>query len=151
MHDVHTLIIAVWLLILIPTAHASATSMASSPEYRTIIQLTPELTTAFQNDLVNLSDELLAEGLISGGNAANLKNPHNDAHHRASCLVGWIRNRIELDPMNNYSIFIDVLKRRVADHKSILRHLDEKYKELSELMLHELPITVGRFLIASMY
>ena len=107
--------------------------MTNSPEYRTIIQLTPELTTAFRNDLVNLSDELLAAGLISDDNAANLKNPHNGANHRASLLVGWIRNRIQLDE-NNYLIFIDVLKRRVTDHKSILRHLDEKYKELSELI-----------------
>ena len=108
--------------------------MANSPEYRTIIQLTPELTTAFLNDLINLSGELLAVGLISSNNAANLRNQHNDANYRASQLVELIRNKIELDPKSNYKAFIDVLKQRLADHKSILRRLDEKYKELSELI-----------------
>ena len=108
--------------------------MANSPEYQTIVKLTPELTNAFKNDLVNLSDELFAEGLISNDNAANLKNPHNGANHRASSLIAWIRNRIQLDPENNYLAFIKVLKRRLADHKSILKCLDEKYKELGELI-----------------
>ena len=114
--------------------------MANTPEYRTIIQLTPELTTAFQIDLIKLSDELLAKGLIASNNAAKMNNLHNGADHRAATLVGYIRNRIELDPEGNYQTFIDVLKQRVNDHKSILRKLDKKYKELSELMLHELPI-----------
>lgn len=108
--------------------------MANTPEYCTIIQLTPELTTAFQNDLIKLSDELLAKGLIAGNNAANMKNLNIGADHRAATLVGYIRNRIELDPEGNYRTFIDVLKQRVTDHKSILRKLDKKYKELSELI-----------------
>ena len=112
--------------------------MANSPEYRTIIQLTPELTTAFQNGLVKLSGELVAEGLITTDNAANLQNPYSGANVQASFLVGWIGNRILLDPGNNYLAFVEVLKRRLADHKSILKCLDEKYKELGELMLHEL-------------
>jgi hypothetical protein len=114
--------------------------MANTPEYRTIIELTPELTNAFKDDLVKLSGEFLAAGFISDDNADNLRNPHNDASHRAASLVGWIRNRIQLDPESNYCTFIDVLKRRLADHESILRRLDEKYKELSKLMLHELCI-----------
>ena len=110
--------------------------MANSPEYRTIIQLTPELTTALRNDLVKLSDELLAEDLISDNNAANLKDSsHNTADHRVSSLIALIRNRIKLDSENTYRSFVDVLKRRLSDHKIILRHLDEKYKDLGELTL----------------
>ena len=121
--------------------------MANSPEYRTIIRLTSDLTTAFQDDLGSLSDELLAAGLISSNNADNLKNPHNDANLRASQLVGLIRNRIQLDPKSNYKAFIDVLKQRLDVHKSILRHLDEKYKELSELNLHKLLCKNAKFIL----
>ena len=113
--------------------------MANSPEYQTIIQLTPELTNAFRGDLVNLSGEFLSAGFISDDNADNLQNPHNGTNHRAASLVGWIRDRIQLDPKDNYLAFIDVLKQRLADHKSILRHLDKMYKELSKL-IYEFPI-----------
>ena len=117
--------------------------MANSPEYQTIIQLTPELTNAFRGDLVNLSGEFLSAGFISNDNADNLQNPHNGTNHRAASLMGWIRNRIQLEPERNYRAFIDVLKRRLADHKSILRCLDEKYKELGKLILHEFPIILN--------
>jgi hypothetical protein len=112
-----------------------AASMANTPEHGTITGLTPELTNAFKDDLVNLSGEFLAAGFISDDNADKLRNPHNDASHRAAFLVGWIRNRIQLDPETNYCTFIDVLKRRLADHESILKCLDKKYKELSQLTL----------------
>ena len=129
-------------MILIPTAFATgATSqMANSPEYRTIIKLTPELTNAFKSDLVSLSDEFLSAGFISNDNADNLRNQHNGAQGRAANLVSWIRDRILLEPKRNYGAFIDVLKQRLADHESILRRLDEKYKELGKLTLHGLPI-----------
>lgn len=117
--------------------------MANTPEYRTILQLTSELTTAFENDLIKLGGELLAQGLIASNNAADVRNPHNNAGHRAAILMGCIRNRIELDPKGNYQVFINVLKQRVADHKEILQMLDGKYKELGESMLHRLPIIIS--------
>ena len=110
--------------------------MANSPEYRTIIKLTPKLTNAFQSDLISLSDEFLSAGFISNGNAGNLRNQHNDPQVRAANLVGWIRDKIQLEPERNYRAFIDVLKQRLADHESILRCLDEMYKELGKLTLH---------------
>ena len=124
---------------LISTAFATrATSQmaANSPEYRTIIKLTSELTKAFKNDLVSLSDEFLSEGFITDNNADDLRNERNGAQGRAASLVSWIRDKIRLEPERNYRTFIDVLKQRLDDHKSILRRLDEKYKELGKLSLH---------------
>ena len=109
--------------------------MENSPEYRTIIELTPELTNAFKSDLISLSGEFLSAGFINNGNAGNLRNQHNDAEGRAADLVSWITDKIQLEPKGNYRAFIDVLKRRLADHKSILGRLDEKYKELSKLII----------------
>ena len=115
--------------------------MANSPEYRTIIKLTPELTNAFKNDLVSLSGEFLSAGFISNDNADNLRNPYNGAQSRAASLVSWIRDKIQLEPKRNYRAFIDVLKQRLTAHESILRRLDEMYKKLGKLTLHGSPRT----------
>ena len=58
----------------------------NSPEYRTIVQCTPELTTALKNDLVSLSGELLAAGLIADDNAAALNNQFIGKADRAAQL-----------------------------------------------------------------
>ena len=101
----------------------------NSPEFRTIIQCTPELTTALKNDLVSLSGELLAAGLIADDNAAALNNQFVGAAHRVAELVGFVRNRVMLDT-NNYLSFIKVLQLRQDDHKNILEILGKKYREL---------------------
>ena len=104
-------------------------SNSNSPEYRTIIQCTPDLTTALKNDLVPLSGELLAAGLIADDNAAALTNQFIGVAHRAAQLMGFVRNRVSLDT-KNYLSFIQVLQQRQDNHKDILEILDKKYKEL---------------------
>ena len=106
-------------------------SNGNSPEYRTIIQCTSELTTALKNDLVTLAGELLAAGLIADDNAAALTNQFIGAAHRAAQLMGFVRNRVSLDT-NNYLAFIQVLQQRQDDHKNILEILDRKYRELGK-------------------
>ena len=104
--------------------------MSNTPEYRTIIQCTPELTTALKHDLVSLSGELLAAGLISDDNHAAVCN---GGANRASQLVGFLRNRVYLDAANYHS-FIRVLTQREDDHKYILQILHKKYRELGTFM-----------------
>lgn len=107
--------------------------MANSPEYLTLVQCGPELNDAFRGDLNALSTELHAAGLISSDNADGARNPVVPAAHRASELVGFVRNRVKLDT-SNYSIFIQVLMKRESDHKAILKILNEKYQSLGELI-----------------
>ena len=109
---------------------------ANSPEYRTIIKLGSELTTAFKasDELTKLSDEFLEANLINDDSSTTLKNPYTKAALRASDLTGWLRDKVKLDPKKNYVIFINVLKQRLSDHESILRKLDKKYKDLGEFM-----------------
>ena len=101
----------------------------NTPEYRTIIQCTPELTAAVKDDLTSLSGELLAAGLIAEDNAGKAE--------RAARLVEYVRNRVSLDP-GNYHSFIQVLEKRKDDHKNILKILDEKFRELGESWLNNL-------------
>ena len=104
----------------------------NSAEYRTIVQCTPDLTTALKNDLVTLSGELFAAGLIAEDNAAALTNQSVGTAIRAAQLMEFVRNRISLDT-KNYLIFIQVLLKRWDDHENILNILDRKYKELGKL------------------
>ena len=104
--------------------------MANTPESRTLIQCTPQLKDAVQDDLDTLSGELLAAKLISSDNDSHLRNPHVSAAIRAADLVAYVRTRVTLDA-SDYHIFTEVLKRREADHKSILKILAEEYQTLA--------------------
>lgn len=106
-------------------------SNQNSPEYKTIIQCTPNLTTAVKDDLPSLSGELLAAGLIADDNQAALNNQFVDKAHRAAQLVGFVRNRVSLDT-DNYHSFIRLLETRKDEHREILKILGEKFRELSE-------------------
>ena len=98
-------------------------------ELQTIIECTPELVDALKDDLSSLSGELLAVGLINSDNEAALMNQNHNPTDRAAALTGFIRNRVKIDP-GSYAVFIETLKRRETDHKSLLKILDKKYKEL---------------------
>ena len=103
-------------------------------EFRTIVQCTPKLVDALKDDLSSLSGELLAEGLINSDNEAALRNQSHNPADRAAHLAGFIRNRVKVDP-GSYAVFIETLKKRETDHKSLLKILDRKYKELGMFTL----------------
>jgi hypothetical protein len=103
----------------------------NSPEYRTIIQCSPDLTTAVKDELTSLSVELLAAGLIAGDNAASLKIQFIGQAERAAQLVEYVRNRVSLNT-DNYHSFIGVLEKRKDVYEDILKILDEKFRELGE-------------------
>ena len=111
----------------------------NTPEYRTIVQCTPELTAAVKDDLTSLSGELLAAGLIAEDNAANLGNQFIDKAQRAARLLEYVRNRVSLDP-DNYHSFVRLLEKRRDDHKDILKILDEKFRELGESLPNNLSV-----------
>ena len=119
------------LWIVYPKPKGRMMSNHNSPEFKTIIQCTPVLTTAVKDELTQLSGELLAEGLIADDNAANLRNQFIGAAERAAQLVGYVRNRVSLDT-GNYHTFIGVLEKRRNEHAGILRKLNEKFRELGE-------------------
>ena len=101
-------------------------------ELRTIIECTPDIVNALKDDLLPLSGELLAVGLINSDNEAALRNQHHNPGDRAANLAQFIRNRVEIDS-GNYAIFIDTLKNRETDHKSLLKIFDEKFKGMFAL------------------
>ena len=103
----------------------------NSPEYRTIVECTPDLTIALKDDLTRLSGELFAAGLIADDNAADLRRQDRGKADRAAQLAEFVRNKVSLDT-GNYCSFIQVLEKRKNDHNEILRILEEKYRKLGE-------------------
>ena len=101
-------------------------------ELQTINECTPVLIYALKDDLLLLPGELLAVGLINSDNEAALRNQHHNPGDRAANLVHFIRNRVEKDS-GNYAVFINTLKRRETDHKSLLKILDEKFEGMFAL------------------
>ena len=67
-------------------------------EYKLVQRLIPELTSAVQNDLVEISNQLLKHGVITTGNHNEFTDPRlASSHVRASSLIRTVLNRIEID------------------------------------------------------
>ena len=89
-------------------------------EYRKFLELGPQLRVAFQDHLGALSELLLAKGMISEDNRAEVTNAAHTAPERASTLLQLVRNRVKLDS-SNYYIFVDALKSDLTTYRGILQ------------------------------
>ena len=66
------------------TSFISSAASSESPEYRLIVQLTPELKTAIEGDLQDISDHLLSFGTITQDNHDDFTNGNISIHTRAA-------------------------------------------------------------------
>ena len=117
----------------------------ANAEYKTLVQCTQKLRTAIQGDLVNLSDQLLAAGLISADSSSVLRNRLLTESERAAKLVALIINRVQLNP-RSYNTFIDVLSHESHHYSDILRILNETYSSLQGTLLLQIkvPYSISR-------
>ena len=82
-------------------------------EYKTLIQCTQKLRTAIQGDLINISDQLLAAGLITPDTSSELRNKLLPESERATKLVALIISKVQLNPSHNplyYNAILQILK-----------------------------------------
>ena len=98
---------------------------ANTREYLTILHCTSLLVTAVEDNIVVLSGEMLAEGLINPVNYGALRNLVIDKTERATKLVEFVRNKIFLNSKNYYS-FIKILEKEKENYRDILLILNEK-------------------------
>ena len=70
----------------------------ASPEVRSILILTPELTIALSNELLGMAGSLLSQGFISGDIMSKMLVLAYTPKERATILVEAVRNKIELAP-----------------------------------------------------
>ena len=104
------------------TSFISSATNSESPEYRLIIRLTPELRTAIQDDLQNISDHLLSCGMIIQDNHEDFTNGYKSTHTRAASLIRAVQNKIKLD-RHNFWKFTKVLEKNKRYYSSILQKL----------------------------
>ena len=104
---------------------------ANTREYLTILYCTSLLVTAVEDNILVLSSELLAEGLITPVNYGTLRNLVVDKTERATKLVEFIRNKILLNSKNYYS-FIKILEKERENYRDILFILNEKLCDKGE-------------------
>ena len=101
---------------------SSATSSQESPEYKLILRLTPELRTAIQDDLQDISDSLLSCGMITQDGHEDFTNCYKSTHTRAASLIRAVQNRIKSD-RHYFSKFVQVLEKNKQYYNSILQKL----------------------------
>ena len=109
--------------------------MANSPEYRTLVHLRSELVFALMDNLLQLTSELFAVGIISKDTVDSMRNVYNSTTNRAFRLTEYISNKVYQDPCN-YHKFTDVLRKQSLYHAEILILLDKTYETLSKFMLN---------------
>ena len=99
--------------------------MSMASEYRTVISHTTDLRLAVRFDLIALSGELLAVGLISPDNDSELRNTRQSEAERAAKLVEIIQTKIKLN-CKHYYTFLNVLRtRHQQQYSDILHKLDK--------------------------
>ena len=106
----------------------------NTPEHRTLIKCTADLSKAVRADIHTLSGELLGDGLITSDNRDWLNNDAVNLSRRAPELVSMVATKVELDA-SNFHLFIKTLMRRLNDHREILEMLDSEYKSKGIIIL----------------
>ena len=116
-----------------------SSSEISSPEYNCIRRLTRDLRTAIQDDLQDISDQLLSYDMITRESYQDFTNWSKPAYARAASLVQTILNRVELDS-NYYYDFIQVLEKNKQYYNPVLQNM---YLYSHDVSLQRRPLSSG--------
>ena len=101
--------------------------MADAPECKTLIQCNLKLQVAVQENLIHLSGQLLAAGLIGPDASSELRlRPESES---AAELVQLITYKVQLNP-SNYDTFINILSCDSHIYSDVLQTLNETYTSL---------------------
>ena len=91
-----------------------------TPEYKIVQQLAPELRTAVQDDLCEISDLLLSRGMITEERHEEFTDSRSAISHvRASSMIRTILNKIKADS-RNFDTFVGVLEVKEWYYESVL-------------------------------
>lgn len=103
-----------------PQRICKPTEMAQpSWEYERLISSSHSLRIAFQDQLISLSEDLHADGMISNDNKTEVLNPSTSLPNRASKLVDLVTNRVKF-MKEDYQTFVALLRRNQRAYKPIL-------------------------------
>ena len=103
---------------------------SDTAEYKTIIHCTPDVRTAVEHHLTDLSGHLLAKLLINSGQDKKLRNKTQTECERVAALVEFVADKVE-ENSDNYHSFINVLEEDKMAFQVILKRMNDAYHSLA--------------------
>ena len=97
--------------------------LTDTTEYQIIKKYTPQLTTAFEHNLTELSGHLLSNGLITARQSHELRNQMHSESDRAAKSIDFVLNRVELAPVECYNKFVEALEKDKHTYELVLKLL----------------------------
>ena len=109
-------------------------SVNQSPEVKSILKQTPELTTALSNDPLGVAEILLSKELICEEIHSEMLIDYYTTRKKAAILVKAVRNTIKIAP-DKFQVFLETLS-EVSCAKEVVERLRSTYQSesLSSLM-----------------
>lgn len=103
-------------------------SGSNTPEYRTLVAKTEDLSLALRSNLISIGGALFSRELISHDDYSSVRNPMHSESQRAANLVSLIQEKV-LQSAQNYHVFIEVLEEDLTQYSTILSRLKETYTQ----------------------
>ena len=97
-----------------------------SPEYRTLVSCTPQITSALDLEAVTVGEHLRAKGLLSEDNYEYLIHSSDIPRHKARRLLATLTAQVKANS-SKFDQFITVLKEQGDWTKDIVSILMEQY------------------------
>ena len=97
-----------------------------SPEVKSIMIQTPDLTTALANEPLDVAGILLSKGFISGEIMSKMPVVSYTPTEKATILIEAVRNKVELAP-SKFTEFLEILS-EVACAKEVVESLRSTYQ-----------------------
>ena len=109
-------------------------SINQSPEVKSILKQTPELTTALSNDSLGVAGILLSKELICDEVYSEMLIDSYTPAKKAAILIRAVRNTIEITPVK-FQWFLEILSGQRVCAKEVVERLRSTYQsELTSLV-----------------
>ena len=105
-------------------------SVNQSPEVKSILEQTPELTTALSNDPLGVAEILLSKELVCEEVHSEMLIDSYTPKKKAAILVKAVRNTIKIAP-DKFQVFLKILSERQVCAKEVVEKLRSTYQSES--------------------
>jgi hypothetical protein len=110
-------------------------SINQSPEVKSILKLTHDLTTALSNDPLGVSGKLLSQELICEEARSKMLIDSYTPATKAAILVEAVGNTIKIAPVK-FQIFLEILSEQVCA-KEVVERLRSTYQSELTSLIHD--------------
>ena len=111
-------------------------SINQSPEVKSILQQTPELTTALSNDPLGVAGILLSKELICEEEHSKMLVHCYTPAEKAAILIRAVRNTIKIAP-DKFQCFLKILSEQQVCAKEVAESLHSTYQSELNSLTHD--------------